>query len=31
MGSGTPNHTNDPIVSGVWRVACGVWRVAAEG
>jgi len=19
MGSGTPNHTNDPIVSGVWR------------
>jgi hypothetical protein len=21
MGSGTPNHTNDPIVSGVWRPA----------
>lgn len=19
MGSGTPNHTNDPIISGVWR------------
>lgn len=19
MGSGTPNHTNDPVVSGVWR------------
>jgi len=19
MGSGTPNHTNDPIVNGVWR------------
>src|SRR6185369_17491864 len=19
MGSGTPNHVNDPIVSGVWR------------
>ncbi len=19
MGSGTPNHTNDPIVSGIWR------------
>ena len=21
MGSGTPNHTNDPIVSGIWRPA----------
>jgi hypothetical protein len=33
MGSGTPNHTNDPIVSGVWRPTdpWNYWEDSASG